>query len=43
VASSKSLQDEELKTLLTQPLRAPKKKKAKTAGQNGEATEETKA
>nr|XP_031861955.1 DNA-binding protein, 42 kDa [Kwoniella shandongensis]KAA5529027.1 DNA-binding protein, 42 kDa [Kwoniella shandongensis] len=41
ISSSKSLQDEELQSLIAQPLRAPKKKSKKTNG--GEAKEETKA
>ncbi|RXK37740.1 DNA-binding protein, 42 kDa [Tremella mesenterica] len=41
LSPSKSLEDEELKTLLTQPLRAPKKKKNKVG--NGETKEEAKA
>lgn len=43
VASSKSLRDESLKTLLTQPLRAPKKKKGRFSGaieENGEEIKE---
>ncbi|ORY27797.1 peptidase M24, structural domain-containing protein [Naematelia encephala] len=40
VSTEKGIQDEALKTLITQPLRAPKKKKAKT---NGESREEPKA
>ena len=42
ISSSNSLQDEELKSLLAQPLRAPKKKKAKSAGAEVEAKEEVK-
>ncbi|GFZ49246.1 Curved DNA-binding protein [Saitozyma sp. JCM 24511] len=37
ITSEKSLQDEALQTLLTQPLRAPKKKKAKTNGEEAKA------
>ncbi len=33
VSPSKTLEDESLKTHLTHPLRSPKKKKAKTAGE----------
>jgi len=41
VSSEKSIQDEAVKALLTQPLRAPKKKKAKAS--NGEAKSEATA
>jgi hypothetical protein len=40
VSSEKSIQEETLKAQLTQPLRASKKKKAKTS--NGEGKEEAK-
>ena len=45
VTSSKSIQDEELKTLLTKPLRESKKKNKKAAANGAEAKkeEETKA
>ena len=41
ISSSKSITDEALKSLLTQPLRAGKKKNKSKTGANGAATEAT--